>query len=449
MISRNDHGTVYRARRSAHARAWNALLLSVVLGVAGTGVARAQAPFPEPSQNPIPQFDFGMSRKMFVVELFFNGPTDVRLVSATAMFGTNRTNFGKPAMLDVDLFHHADAVVHSFNEWSPLHIEALGEGQSTDTAPTGTGLFAFPFDPALRNMVVSDVALNAELIDVDLVGPILEFCEANPTEPECGVDLAVVSFEVVVPPPGELLVGESAAVTFHKVITNNGPLGIMDAVVTADTTVTPGSTLSPPSISINQPGLVIDEVRAFDETFTFSCESFSKHPFAVENTIAPANPAFIDPGSGNNAVTVEIAVECVLPVVINIKPGSDPNSINPRSKGRAPVAILSTAAGEYGTPLAFDATRIIPSTVRFGPRTAVFDETGGAFEDHKKNGHVEDAYELDERTRDGDDDLVMHFPTPQTGIVSGDTEACVKGQWLDENAVAHKFFGCDAIRTVP
>ena len=98
-------------------------------------------------------------------------------------------------------------------------------------------------------------------------------------------------------------------------------------------------------------------------------------------------------------------------------------------------------------PLAFDATRIIPNSVLFGPRDVVFAEAGGATETHGR-GHVEDSYELDEQTRDGDQDMVLHFRTRNTGLQPGDTEACVKGQWLDGAGNPHKFFGCDAVRIV-
>src|SRR5206468_1460260 len=48
-----------------------------------------------------------------------------------------------------------------------------------------------------------------------------------------------------------------------------------------------------------------------------------------------------------------------LQVTIDIKPGGFPNSINPKSRGVTPVAILTTAT--------FNATTVKPSAVRFGP----------------------------------------------------------------------------------
>lgn len=108
-------------------------------------------------------------------------------------------------------------------------------------------------------------------------------------------------------------------------------------------------------------------------------------------------------------------------VELDIKPGSEPNSINPKSNGVIPVAILTTAD--------FDATTVDPLSVAFGP--------DGAEESHSK-GHIEDV------DGDGDDDLLLHFKTKETGIASGDTEACLTGSTFGGDAIE----GCDAIQTV-
>jgi Tol biopolymer transport system component len=109
-------------------------------------------------------------------------------------------------------------------------------------------------------------------------------------------------------------------------------------------------------------------------------------------------------------------------VSIDIKPGSEPNSINLKSKGVLPVAILTTPA--------FDATTVDADTVQFGP--------GAATKAHK-DAHVEDV------DADGDLDLLLHFPTQDSGIVSGDTEACLSGQTNGGLSIE----GCDGIQTVP
>ena len=93
---------------------------------------------------------------------------------------------------------------------------------------------------------------------------------------------------------------------------------------------------------------------------------------------------------------------------IDIKPGSDRNPINPRSKGVIPVAILTTND--------FDARGVDPTTVAFGP-----DKAGIAH----SSVHLEDV--------DGDDalDLVLHFRTQDTGIQCGDTAASLTGETFD------------------
>ncbi|MFB0504195.1 MAG: hypothetical protein ACETWE_10210 [Candidatus Bathyarchaeia archaeon] len=107
-------------------------------------------------------------------------------------------------------------------------------------------------------------------------------------------------------------------------------------------------------------------------------------------------------------------------VLIDIKPGSYPNSINPGSKGRIPVAILTNET--------FDATTVDPATVRFGP--------AGAKAVHSA---IEDV------DHDGDLDVILHFKTQETGIKPGDTEATLTGKTYDGISIK----GTDTIRTVP
>lgn len=108
-------------------------------------------------------------------------------------------------------------------------------------------------------------------------------------------------------------------------------------------------------------------------------------------------------------------------VLIDIKPGSWPNSINTRNKGVIAVAVLSSDV--------FDATTVNSTTARFGP--------SGARIAHG-SGHIEDA------NLDGNLDLVMHFVTRETGIACGDNSADLYSVTYSGITV----IGTDAIRTV-
>lgn len=135
-------------------------------------------------------------------------------------------------------------------------------------------------------------------------------------------------------------------------------------------------------------------------------------PFTLPDI--PGTIFIVDPG------TLTCNPPIVVQVAIDIKPGSDPNSINPRSKGVIPVAILTTAT--------FDATTVDPATVRFG-RTGT------------EAAPVQSA--LEDVDGDGDTDLILHFNTQAAGIVCGDTSASLTGETFDGQMIE----GSDSINT--
>lgn len=110
-----------------------------------------------------------------------------------------------------------------------------------------------------------------------------------------------------------------------------------------------------------------------------------------------------------------------LTVSIDIKPGSTPNSVNPKSNGKLPVAILTTPT--------FDATSVDPITVRFGA-------TGTeATPVHYSLGDVDGDKKID---------LILHFNTQDTGIRCGGTMAYLSGKSFSGQAV----WGADSINVV-
>ena len=116
-----------------------------------------------------------------------------------------------------------------------------------------------------------------------------------------------------------------------------------------------------------------------------------------------------------------VSFTSVLQVDIDVKPGSFPNSINPRSEGLIPVAILTMDT--------FDATTVDPTTVLFGATGTEAVPVHSALED--VDG-------------DGDTDIILQFKTEATGIQCGDTSASLTGQTIRGQTIA----GSDSIKTV-
>ena len=108
--------------------------------------------------------------------------------------------------------------------------------------------------------------------------------------------------------------------------------------------------------------------------------------------------------------------DCPQSLVIDIKPGSDPNSINCTTPAlMIPVAILTTEA--------FDATTVDHTTVTFE----------GASEAHLTPQGVQ-RHEMDV-DGDGDVDLVFHFLLGDTGLTCSSTEGALTGLTFDGQTI--------------
>lgn len=164
--------------------------------------------------------------------------------------------------------------------------------------------------------------------------------------------------------------------------------------------------------------------KVMDDTWTDATSSLGDDDGDKILTLAITDGGF---GDADGLVNGQISdpgglgLGASITVVIDIKPGSFPNSINPRSQGVIPVAILTT-----GT---FDAAAVDAATVRFGatgteavPRHAALKDVDG----------------------DGDINMILHFDTQSTGIWCGDTAALLTGETDDGQA----FEGSDSIVTV-
>ena len=115
-------------------------------------------------------------------------------------------------------------------------------------------------------------------------------------------------------------------------------------------------------------------------------------------------------------------------LAVDIKPGSEYNPVNPNSHGVIPVAVLQT---DEFDPTSEDAR------YRFGAPDVVADD-GGARPAH--GGHVEDV------DGDGRDDLVLHFPTSETGFDGDESKGRLEWERTEEGT--HGLSGTDTVTIV-
>ena len=193
--------------------------------------------------------------------------------------------------------------------------------------------------------------------------------------------------------------------------------------------------------------LAVGETREIEETFGVRCMAPGEHELNFINSVTPQDEHVEDPDESNNSLEVSKTIECITPVQINIRPGNSHNFINPGGNGSVPVAVLTTEAGEYGLPLAFDATTIDRASVLFGTTDTLNDGAGSAASPDVD--FVRDAHEMDDKTKDGDDDRVLLFGIPGSGADDATVEMCVVGQYVGDDDNVYTFFGCDTVAIQP
>jgi hypothetical protein len=178
-----------------------------------------------------------------------------------------------------------------------------------------------------------------------------------------------------------------------------------------------------------------------EKTYTVTCTEPGARTLDFTTTVAPKRASVIDPNSANNKRTTRLALDCAIPVTINIQPGSTENPVN-LGGSTLPVAVLTTTAGEYGNPLAFNATTIDGASVRFGSPSLLL--LGMGTPEIHLQIHPEDALELDEKTRDRDLDVLLLFRPREDSLTTADTIGCVFGRFTGPNGPL-SFYGCDKV----
>lgn len=133
-----------------------------------------------------------------------------------------------------------------------------------------------------------------------------------------------------------------------------------------------------------------------------------------------------DRGVTDFALARFLGAPTILSVRVDVKPDSSDNVVPLQANGVISVAILTTDA--------FNAASVDPASVCFG--SASNPNKRDCTEKHG-TGHLEDV--------NGDlrPDLMLHYETGQTGVASGDTQACLTGKTTTGLAIQ----GCDRIVT--
>ena len=191
--------------------------------------------------------------------------------------------------------------------------------------------------------------------------------------------------------------------------------------------VTVSATFSDPGIADNPWLFSFDWSDASSDTGSTNSQGApiaASHPYFVPADYT-VNVCVTDKDGGSGCDTTVVSVMPV-PVLIDIKPGSDPNSINCKNgKEVITVAILSDAG--------FDATTVDHTTVVFEQGRETHTDRSG-----QPRRHAEDV------NGDGRADLVLHFRLEDTSLSCGATEGRLSGRtfagvWIE---------GTDAVRMV-
>lgn len=113
-----------------------------------------------------------------------------------------------------------------------------------------------------------------------------------------------------------------------------------------------------------------------------------------------------------------VVEKIIINVSVDIKPGNYPNSINLKSNGVTPVAVL--------TNYDFDANNIDPVTVTFADASPL-------------------RWSMEDVDHDGDNDMLFHFKTKDLNLSNNSTEANLTGV----TKMGQLFEGTDSVNIVP
>ena len=155
----------------------------------------------------------------------------------------------------------------------------------------------------------------------------------------------------------------------------------------------------------------IDEMGTVTEIGT----GFNEFPWTPDLEFGPDGAMYVSDPGNNMIYRIVPALE---EVAIDIKPGSYPNSINLKSKGKITVAILTTDD--------FDSCDVDPDTVSFAGANPL-------------------RWNMEDVDHDGDYDMLFHFMTQELDLTKDSTEATLEGETIYGDQIT----GTDSVNIVP
>ena len=375
--------------------------------------------------------------------------SDPAIAGSTLTYTLTVANTGPADARDVKVVDHLPAGVTVTSASAPC-VGAVGAVTCELGTVPATSTRTVQIEVAIGSSLVHDAGSAVTIINTASVS-------SDQPDPDSGNDVAIESTTVVastdlaatmlvVDAPSDAVIGSPVTSDVSVQIANLGPSSPVDATVDVTVSTGAGVVAAPVMQTASVADVAVGTPRTVTVPITVTCVQPGQHIITVTASASPSDADTSDPDPSNDTATTTHEIDCVVPVAINVRPGSPTNPVALGSGGVIPVAVLSTQPGEYGLPLAVDATSIDPSTVRFGTESVVAGG-GGAGEVHGR-GHPADSYELDETTRDGDLDLVLHFRIAESSLVAGSGTVCVRGTLSTPTGPA-SFLGCDTVHAVP